>query len=446
MYMSWNSRAEGMCIIQVHCHTHSYNPLSSTNYCLDCRALNDLAFIPSAFVGPGVHGICGLSRGPPLLSELVTLGAEYSSAACTGRQAEGGRMLSPSTRKNNAKAAAYASASEDEDAAADASKDSQSLAAEHGRVESVFMDNLPNATSFAFSDSGCTIGLQFGSTMPKLLLVGLVERVCLKTVIREIPGITDCFKNEEDGKNGEKIFTMTTNGSNIPGLWQFACRDGDSIIDENGIYSNDIYALLCAYGVEAARAAILREIGGVFAVYKIDVDIRHLELIADYMTFDGGYKPFNRKGISTNPSPLLKASYETTAAFLSDATLHGDFDDLTTPSGNIVMATIAELLPCVVVAKSERYSRGATTPSRPLIQMFDATAPIVYSVQTTLLPARVNTASSIAGNTVPPRNSTPKRRTYSAPSVSPLVTADGGVSVPLPLIGFLVGCIPLSNW
>ncbi|OSD04393.1 beta and beta-prime subunits of DNA dependent RNA-polymerase [Trametes coccinea BRFM310] len=243
--------------------------------------------------------------------------------------------------------AAYASASEDEDAAADATKDSQSLAAEHGRVESLFMDNLPNATSFAFSDSGCTIGLQvslspsFGSTMPKLLLVGLVERVCLKTVIREIPGITDCFKNEEDGKNGEKIFTMTTNGSNIPGLWQFACGDGDSIIDENGIYSNDIYALLCAYGVEAARAAILREIGGVFAVYKIDVDIRHLELIADYMTFDGGYKPFNRKGISTNPSPLLKASYETTAAFLSDATLHGDFDDLTTPSGNIVMGRIS---------------------------------------------------------------------------------------------------------
>lgn len=54
-------------------------------------------------------------------------------------------------------------------------------------------------------------------------------------------------------------------------------------------------------------------------------------------TFEGGYKPFNRKGISTNPSPLLKASYETTAAFLSDATLHGDYDDLTTPSGNIVL-------------------------------------------------------------------------------------------------------------
>lgn len=130
---------------------------------------------------------------------------------------------------------------------------------------------------------------------------------------------------------------------------------GESILEDDDIYSNDIYAILKTYGVEMARAAILQEMGGVFGAYNIQVDRRHLELIADYMvgvfftrrvdarlfmwdqTFDGGYKPFNRKGISTNPSPLLKASYETTAAFLSEATLFGDFDDLTTPSGNIVL-------------------------------------------------------------------------------------------------------------
>lgn len=138
-------------------------------------------------------------------------------------------------------------------------------------------------------------------------------------------------------------------------MWHFCSSADESILEDDDIYSNDIYAILKTYGVEMARAAILREIGGVFAVYKIDVDGRHLELIADYMvrlswrpsfppvtltirqTFDGGYKPFNRMGLSSNPSPLLKASYETTAAFLSDATLYGDFDDLTTPSGNVVL-------------------------------------------------------------------------------------------------------------
>jgi DNA-directed RNA polymerase I subunit RPA1 len=59
-----------------------------------------------------------------------------------------------------------------------------------------------------------------------------------------------------------------------------------------------------------------------------------------WQTFEGGYKPFNRKGLSSNPSPLLKASFETTAAFLSEATLHGDYDDLTTPTGSIVLGRL----------------------------------------------------------------------------------------------------------
>ena len=38
-----------------------------------------------------------------------------------------------------------------------------------------------------------------------------------------------------------------------------------------------------------------------------------------------------------HPSPLLKASFETTGAFLSDAALYGDFDDLQTPSGDLII-------------------------------------------------------------------------------------------------------------
>lgn len=67
------------------------------------------------------------------------------------------------------------------------------------------------------------------------------------------------------------------------GIWQFTGATEDNIVDLDTIYSNDIYSILKAYGVEMARAAILREIGGVFDAYKIDVDGRHLELIADYM-------------------------------------------------------------------------------------------------------------------------------------------------------------------
>lgn len=58
------------------------------------------------------------------------------------------------------------------------------------------------------------------------------------------------------------------------------------------------------YGVEAARAAIAREIKTVFSVYGITVDPRHLSLIADYMTFSGGYRPMNRYGMDACGSPF----------------------------------------------------------------------------------------------------------------------------------------------
>lgn len=67
------------------------------------------------------------------------------------------------------------------------------------------------------------------------------------------------------------------------------------------------------------------------------MDTRHLTLIADYMTFGGGYRPFNRLGLDTNVSPFLKMSFEQTCVFLTKATLEGDADRLETPSARLVM-------------------------------------------------------------------------------------------------------------
>lgn len=77
--------------------------------------------------------------------------------------------------------------------------------------------------------------------------------------------------------------------------------------------------------------------------HGISVDIRHLNLIADIMTRGGGYAPFNRQGMKSSVSPLMKMSFETTCQFLKDATLEGDFDDLTTPSSRIVMGKISSV-------------------------------------------------------------------------------------------------------
>ena len=47
-----------------------------------------------------------------------------------------------------------------------------------------------------------SLTVQFTSDMPKLLFVGIVERACRATVVREIPGISDCFQTKDDSQKG----------------------------------------------------------------------------------------------------------------------------------------------------------------------------------------------------------------------------------------------------
>jgi hypothetical protein len=118
---------------------------------------------------------------------------------------------------------------------------------------------------------------------------------------------------------------------------------GASALDAGRLHSNDIAGLLRTYGVEAARAAIVRECKAVFDVYGIGVDLRHLYLIADYMTHGGGFRAMNRGGMEgAHGSPLLKMSFETTMAFLQKAVLAGETDALTTPAARIVFGRVVD--------------------------------------------------------------------------------------------------------
>jgi DNA-directed RNA polymerase I subunit RPA1 len=48
-------------------------------------------------------------------------------------------------------------------------------------------------------------------------------------------------------------------------------------------------------------------------------------------------------GLRGNVSPFTKMSFETTLGFLKDAVLDGDWDDLTTPSGRLVMGKLGRV-------------------------------------------------------------------------------------------------------
>lgn len=160
-----------------------------------------------------------------------------------------------------------------------------------------------------------------------LLMVGLVERAATKTLVRTRPAIECGYINEEDGRGR----CLQTAGCNFEEIWKLRQVDHDKLM------SNDIWAVRCSYGVEAARMSIVEQIRGVFAVYGISVDPRHLTLIADYMTYDGGYKAMNRIGMADASSSFLQMSFETTAQFMIDAAMNNRDEPMNSPSANIVL-------------------------------------------------------------------------------------------------------------
>ena len=163
-----------------------------------------------------------------------------------------------------------------------------------------------------------------------LLMVGLVEKSAASTLVRSRKNIDEAFVNDEGGSRGR---CLQTAGVNFTELWKL----DENVVSHNELMSNDIWAVRCAYGVEAARGNIMEQIRSVFGAYGIEVDPRHLSLIADYMTYDGGFKPMSRIGIEDSSSTLLQMSFETTAHFLKKSALTNTFDDLESPSANIVV-------------------------------------------------------------------------------------------------------------
>mmetsp|Transcript_13324 Transcript_13324/g.2096 ORF Transcript_13324/g.2096 Transcript_13324/m.2096 type:complete len:134 (+) Transcript_13324:730-1131(+) len=115
-------------------------------------------------------------------------------------------------------------------------------------------------------------------------------------------------------------------------MWHY-----NKYIDINRIKSNHIRAIIETYGIEAGVSTIIRELGGIFSHYGIQVDRRHLSLIADHMTFNGDYRPFNRSSMSENFSPILRMSYERTANFIMSSALYGEKDRGDTAASSIFL-------------------------------------------------------------------------------------------------------------
>lgn len=103
-------------------------------------------------------------------------------------------------------------------------------------------------------------------------------------------GIEKCYiiDGPKDPNNPDTIPppSIQTDGISFEGAWS-----NDGILDVDKITTNDVGSILYTYGVEAARATLMREVSSVFGAYGIAVDPRHLGLIADFMTHQVNWTP-----------------------------------------------------------------------------------------------------------------------------------------------------------
>ena len=132
-------------------------------------------------------------------------------------------------------------------------------------------------------------------------------------------------------KRGEEYIVLTS-GTNLKDILVLPEVDGVRTT------SNDIYEIYETLGVEASREAIIREVFKVIEAQGLNIDVRHIMLVADIMCASGVVKGVTRYGVvKEKASVLARASFETPIKHLINAALEGEVDHLTSVVENVMI-------------------------------------------------------------------------------------------------------------
>lgn len=150
-----------------------------------------------------------------------------------------------------------------------------------------------------------------------------------KLRLKGLPGIS---RANVQGPNKDGEYYISTIGSNLTKVSEFAG------VDRSRTYTNNISEIYDYLGIEAARQAIINEAYDTMAGAGLDVDIRHLIMVADVMSSEGEIRAIGRHGVSgTKHSILARSAFEVTVTHLLKAGIIGERDDLSGVTENIIV-------------------------------------------------------------------------------------------------------------
>jgi len=157
--------------------------------------------------------------------------------------------------------------------------------------------------------------LDVGETLKNLKVSGIdgIKRI----IIRKEPG--EGYVIYSEGSNLEKVLEI----------------EG---VDPYRATTNDIQAVGKVLGIEAARNMIIQEAYNTLMEQGLNVDMRHIMLVADVMTADGTIRAIGRHGVSAEKESVLsRAAFEITVSHLLQASRQGEVDKLGGVAENIIV-------------------------------------------------------------------------------------------------------------
>jgi DNA-directed RNA polymerase subunit A' len=153
--------------------------------------------------------------------------------------------------------------------------------------------------------------------------------------IKGVKGITRVQVAEDKGE-----WVLLADGSNLAEVV------GIEGVDPSRVETNNFFEICDVLGIEAARSAIISEIMNVFQGIGggLDIDVRHVMLVADMMTRTGRITQIGRHGIAgQKPSPLAKAAFEITVPSIVESAVKGSLDELKGVTENIIVGQVTPI-------------------------------------------------------------------------------------------------------
>jgi len=200
----------------------------------------------------------------------------------------------------------------------------------HGIVVDDVVEALERKVRGKITVDGNKVTVDPGGVSPAdLRRIGVKAK---ETRIKGIKGIDRVLIRYENGE-----YVIFTEGSRLSEVLEL---EG---VDSTRTTTNHILEVYETLGIEAARTAIITETAKIMEEQGLEVDIRHIMLVADVMTADGTVKQIGRHGVSgEKASVLARASFEVTVNHLLEASMQGEVDNL---SGIIENVIVGQLIP-----------------------------------------------------------------------------------------------------